>query len=109
MRTRLKPGDMGVEGGDLRGYKADSLALRENGLRIVFRGGVKPWSMDLRGIIAFRDSGLIGRPLGGYAIEDRGSYKVLRILRAHLPGRSGGTLLYCEYLEGSLGAGAAVP
>ncbi len=70
------------------------------------RGGMSVDGGDLRGIIAFRDSGVIGRPLGGYAIEDRGSFKAIRILRASGPGGSGGTLIRCEYLEGSLESGA---
>lgn len=105
MRRRLKSGDMGTTAGDLRDLKIAALELRENELRLFLRGGATAWTMVLRGIIAFRDTGAIGRPLGGYAIEDRGSFKELRVRRAPGPGRDGGILLRCEYLEGDVEPG----
>ena len=104
MRTRLKSGDMGSAACDLRGVKVTSVALRENELRIDLRGGAASWSMTLRGIIAFLDSGVTGRPLGGYVIEDRGSFKEIRIQRA-----SGGTVFRCEYMEGEITSLKAIP
>ena len=73
------------------------LALRENELRIALRGGAASWSMILRGIIAFRDNGVVGKALKGFAIEDMGSFRAIRFLRGS---GGGGPLLHCEYLEG---------
>lgn len=83
----------------LKGYKVASVSLRENELRVVLRGGIAEgrYELVLQGIIASKDDGVIGRPLGLAVVEDHGSFRILRIVRPNGKG-----LLRCEYLEGEI-------
>ena len=91
--------DFNADAGPLKGLKVSCLELRENELRIAFKGRHpdNDFQLALRGIIGFQDAGVLGRPLRGYEIEDRGSFKVIRFHRG-----DGNTLLSCEYLESDI-------
>lgn len=108
MAEPIAPGVGDIRGGPLRlkGWKVASLALRENELRASLRAGKAGGRFDLvlKGIIAFKDEGVIGRPLAGASVEDLGSFRVLRFLRPN-----GKVLLRCEYLEGEIRAGTQAP
>lgn len=95
----IEVGDLRTRGASLAGVKVASVSLRENELHIALkRAGKAPaWTLRLRGIIAFKDDGVQGKELAGYAIEDRGSFKEIRFRR-----RSGKLLLRCEYMEGDV-------
>lgn len=102
----LKTGD--VRNGPLllKGYKVSSVSLRENELRVVLKDGKSDGRYELvfKGIIASRDDGVIGRPLGAAVVEDRGSYRILRFVRPNGKG-----LFRCEYLEGEVRPGGRSP
>lgn len=95
-------GDVRVGPLPLRGCKVSAVALQENELRITLRHGKAGGRhvLILKGIIACRDEGVIGRPLGMAQVEDCGSYRVMRFLRPNGKG-----LLRCEYLEGEVRQG----
>jgi hypothetical protein len=95
----LRTGDLRKGPLLLRGYKVASVSLRENELRVVLKGGMTEGRYELvpKGIIASKDEGVIGRPLGLAVVEDHGSYRILRIVRPNGKG-----LLRCEYLEGEV-------
>ena len=82
----------------LKGWKAEAVDLRENELIVEFsqrnRGAVR---LCLRGVIGFRDSGLIDAALAEFQQEDKGSYKELTLV-----GLKGRVLFKCRFLEGEL-------
>lgn len=98
----MKPilGDLGFTSRSLRHYKVAEVELRENELELgLKRGGVpgEPLRLKLKGIIGFKDTGVVGKPLERYRIEDKGSHKVIALERAN-----GATAFRCSYMEGEL-------
>jgi hypothetical protein len=60
----------------MKGWKAVSVEFKENELLLDFnRRGQVPMRLILRGIIGFKDAGLVGRAIVGYVLADKGSYK----------------------------------
>lgn len=95
----MKTGDIRTEGAALKGIKVSAILLRENELRIALKGRGKTgtFALNLKGIIAFKDEGVHGKPLADYTIEDKGSFREIRFNRT-----TGETLFRCEYMEGEI-------
>lgn len=91
-------GDLGVSSRSLRRFKVTAVELRENELAIGLRAGDGPiLTLGLRGIIGFKDIGVVGKPLAGYRIEDKGSHKSIVLERAN-----GAIAFRCSYMEGEI-------
>jgi hypothetical protein len=60
----------------MKGWKVVSVEFKENELLVDFqRRGKAAMRLVLQGIIGCKDSGLVGRDIGGYTLSDKGSYK----------------------------------
>ena len=98
----MKPmvGDLGFTSRSLKHYKVAAVELRENELELGLKRGNGPGDpllLKLKGIIGFKDTGVVGKPLERYRIEDMGSHKVIALDRAN-----GATAFRCSYMEGEL-------
>lgn len=91
-------GDLGVSSRTLRRFKVSAVELRENELALGLRAGEGPaLTLGLKGIIGFKDTGVVGKPLAGYRIEDKGSHKQIALERAN-----GSVAFRCSYMEGEI-------
>jgi hypothetical protein len=83
----------------LKGWKAVRVEFRENEMSVRFeRRGGDPMRLLLIGIIASEDRGIVGRPLAGFTVTDRGSFKAIDFI----PPR-GGAIFHAECMEIELG------
>lgn len=102
---KLVMGDLGLSSRSLRQYKVTAIELRENELDLAMRRGAmrrgdRPAAgirFKLKGIIGCKDSGVVGKPLDRYRIEDMGSHKVIALERAN-----GVSAFRCSYMEGEM-------
>ena len=79
----------------LKGWKAVSLQLKENELTVTLKNGAQRSArVAFIGVIGFQAGGLIGKALGDIAIEDKGSFKIIR-----LRNRLRQPLFTCECME----------
>lgn len=93
-------GDLGCTSRSLKHYKVAAVELRENELELGLKrgnGSRDPLRLKLKGIIGFKDTGVVGKPLERYSIEDKGSHKVIALERAN-----GATAFRCSYMEGEI-------